>query len=460
MKTISNLLNRNRTVLGLVLLGIAIRLLFFMVVQTWDEDVLRYKILPGDARRYHNLAIELFESDAYSSPTSQFYTPGYPFFVGTIYSIVDKRPWVVLLVQIALNVFTLFLVYRLGLLLANPRIAWLSGVLYTLEPLAIYYTNAFLTETLFSLIFTGSMISLFHGIKNRRLNYLLASGFLLGLATYVRPVTLYFPIVIVAMILIWPKRNATFKAYTTIGLVLVFLITIFPWTYRNYHQYGAMSFTSFKGFNLLFFNATAVEKAKTGKTYIPIRAEFRDVAKSMGADDKCDPTFDNSRIFNKIATHYILNNLPDYIRLHLKGMLFVFLDVGVIGICNYLNIKTGPLTVEFTSSHDNLTDMVSAIFQIKPMGEILFSMPFYMLLFGVYLCFLIGAIRMIRDKEYINLFFILTILLYFSFLPGVIGQARYRVPIIPFYIIVSAKGFWHLFDCIRRRRAEHRLMPA
>ena len=121
-------------------------------------------------------------------------------------------------------------------------------------------------------------------------------------------------------------------------------------------------------------------------------------------------------------------------------MLLVFIDVGVIGICNYLGLKTKSLSVEFTTTYHTLGEMTKAFFSIKPTPELMVSLGFYILLLITYGCFFLGGIMMIRNGEYSYLLLTILLMLYFSGLPGVIGQARYRVPVIPFYLIASAIG--------------------
>jgi hypothetical protein len=53
---------------------------------------------------------------------------------------------------------------------------------------------------------------------------------------------------------------------------------------------------------------------------------------------------------------------------------------------------------------------------------------------------LIGAVDMIRKRQYVFLAVLLLTILYFSALTGVVGLARYKLPVTPFYLILSAQG--------------------
>ncbi|MDP6683015.1 MAG: glycosyltransferase family 39 protein [Desulfobacterales bacterium] len=441
-----------RPLVLIVIAAILVRFVFFLILQPWDPEFVWEKIMVGDARHYHGLAVELIKKREYNSPTSQFRTPGYPIFISLIYTITGVKPWIVLLIQIVINTITLVLLYILGTQVTDRKTALIAAGLYALDPLAIYYSHAILTETLFSLLFLISILTLTHGITDKNLKFILTSGFLLGITTLVKPVTLYFPIIIVILFLLWPMLKRSFRIKGTICYILIFFLSLSPWMFRNYHKYGHFSLTSFQGRNLLHDNATATRKAKTGETYAKIRRDFFDIATSKGATEDGAPTFYNSKIYNEIAVDYLLNNINYYVPVHFRGMLLVFIDVGVIGICNYLGLKTKSLSVEFTTTYHTLGEMTKAFFSIKPTPELMVSLGFYILLLITYGCFFLGGIMMIRNGEYSYLLLTILLMLYFSGLPGVIGQARYRVPVIPFYLIASAIGIKGVFNFMRKRR--------
>jgi len=448
--SIDEFCGKYKVLIIIILSSILLRAIFFVTLRPWDEQVLTNKILIGDASGYHELAKELLNRKAYTSPASQFRTPGYPFFLSIIYAVVGIKPWWVLLLQILLNGGAIVLVYALSRIFFSEAISLISASLYSINPLTIYYAQTILTETLFSFIFLTCMLFLFKGLSIGKIKLVFFSGLLLGLSTLVRPVTQFFLAVVVGILLIWPERKSGFRITAIIGFSLLFFITVGSWGIRNYYLYGQFGLTSFQGYNLLFDNATATKKVKTGKPYAEIRKAFSETAAQRGIEGST-PTFQNSSIYQEIALEYIFQNWKDYIPIHLRGMVLTFLDVGVIGICRYLGFDTKPLTVEFTATYGSIPKMIGAFFRIKPTSEILFSIPFYMLLIVTYAGFFIGGVSLVSEKQYLLVSIILILMIYFSLLPGVIGQARYRVPIIPFYLIICAKGFSEIVNFFKYR---------
>ena len=438
--------NNNRGIITILILGLVLRLFFFAVSQPWEESVLKTKILIGDAKGYNRLANELIETGSLkSSSYSQFRTPGYPFFISIIYSIFGNKPWVVLLIQNFINAISLLGIFYLSRIFFNDNISYLSTILYTFDPLTIFYSNTLLTETLFSFILVYSIYSLFMGLKKERLKYFMISGILLGVCTLIRPITLYFPFVMFAIIFIYQKTRRSFRYYAIIVFTLLFTVTIIPWMIRNYINYGYLNLTSFKGYNLLYYNATATEYYKTGESFRQIRKSFTQKAKKYGAHGK-DPSFKNSEIYNIIAKEYLLENWKIYLPLHLRGMLVVFLDPGIVRICEYLGIKSKKFYVKYNVEYKNISGMIIGFFKLKPIFEILLSIPVFIYLSITYLGFAIGWIELIFKRKFIYTISVITIIFYFTLLPGIIGQARYRIPIVPFYIIISAYGLLKILE--------------
>lgn len=439
---------RNKNLIYIIILAIILRFIFMTVVKPWDQQVIQESILIGDAKGYHDVALNLLKYRTYDSSMSQFRTPGYPFFLALIYYIAGVKPWIVIPVQMLLTICMIFLVYHIGKYVFNENIAVISAILFTINPLVIYYSTTILTETLFSFVFLLSILFLIKGVSEERISLLYVSGILLGTSALIRPITQFFPVITAIVIASWPKRRISFKIKGLLSLLIIFYITISPWLIRNYVKYNHFKLSSFQGFNLLFFNATAVERAKTGKPYREIRKEFSELATEKGVSNPGE-TFENFDTYNDIASDYLMNNLSYYIPLHLKGMLLVFLDVGVIGICKIFGLETKSLSVEFTASNRNIIQMVGAFLRIKPISEILFSIPFYLLLFVTYGFFFLGCYQIIINNRSEYLILVSLVVLYFTFLPGVIGQARYRIPIIPLYLLISSVGIHKILTYFR-----------
>src|SRR5216683_4938379 len=130
-------------------------------------------------------------------------TPGYPLLL-TMGLLLGHLDLVTILIQVMLSCFTVYMVYRTAQTLFKcERTSMTAAAMYAIEPLSILYTGGLLTETLFAaLLMTGVYLLLVY-LERRRIQYLLASGVVLAMSTYVRPIAYFLPVIIAAALSIW-----------------------------------------------------------------------------------------------------------------------------------------------------------------------------------------------------------------------------------------------------------------
>lgn len=173
--------------------------------------------------------------------------PFYPFFLAAVYGIWGHSHLAVRLLQSLVGAGAAVLVYRLALL-AVPRAALLAGVLAALYgPLAVSATEV-MTETWYTFWSLLSVLLLWpvstapasaphHGPHAHSPARAILGGAVLGLAALTRPVGL----------LLWPALALT--AWSTAGMAglrraltvgAATLCVLAPWTARNYHVHHAL----------------------------------------------------------------------------------------------------------------------------------------------------------------------------------------------------------------------------
>ena len=452
-KNIKEFIKKENTIVFIVLSALLIRIIFYIIVNPWDEQVIDKIILfsGSDCEFYHHRALDLLQSWSFVS-LGAFYTPGYPLFLSIIYFLFGIKVWVVLFFQVLLNIGSLIIIFLLGKIIFTRSIAIISTVLYAIDPHAIFYSVTLLSDTLFVAIFLASILFLAYGLKNKRTIFFLISGFLLGLATLVRPVTQYFPFVIIGLILIYPKIKWFFRLKIIICFLLIFILAISPWLYRNYLKFNHLSLSSILGCNLLFFHVAFTEVDKTGNSIEEVRAELRKKAEEQGAiigeDYKFD-NFANSSIYKDVAVNYIKTNWKYHIQRHVKGIMNMYLNLGTKIISDHLGLKSSDLGFQYYAS-PNIFKMCVNFFKTKSTHEIIIGMLVGIFLFINYSTFIFGSFSMIYKKKYIY-FMILIVIIYFSVLTGVIGLARYKLPIIPFYILISGYGLFEIYTVFKMK---------
>jgi hypothetical protein len=139
-------LNRFRIVASILALACCLRLGLFLVVAPHPE-----RFFSPDA--YDTLGRNFAEAFGAASAGELFEvglmrTPGYPLLIHSVYALVGAAPSVVVLVQMAFGVATVWLTYLAGLRLFDRQAAWLAALALAVDPISIIMTNYLQPERL------------------------------------------------------------------------------------------------------------------------------------------------------------------------------------------------------------------------------------------------------------------------------------------------------------------------
>ncbi|MBN1994176.1 MAG: glycosyltransferase family 39 protein [Anaerolineae bacterium] len=116
--------------------------------------------------------------------------PIYALFLAGNFFIFDVDPWPVRYIQAVLDALSCVFVYLIGKELVNRYVGLISGFLMVLYLPFILFTGRMLTETLANFLFWTGMFLLVRGLRCKGLNWLVASGLMIGLACLARPTLL------------------------------------------------------------------------------------------------------------------------------------------------------------------------------------------------------------------------------------------------------------------------------
>ena len=189
--------------------------------------------------------------------------PVFPFYLALIFKLfgADKGIPIAISLQMALEALNCWLIWRLALKLFRCKYtAALAASMWV-----VYFpgmtTNLFLySEPLFTLllcIFNLNMLSLMEDLSLPRF---FSAGAVLGLATLCRPIPVYFPLLLLP-VLIWLFRGQ-FKKICQCSLLFLFGfgLVLSPWVVRNYRQFKHfVPASTFLGFNW-YYSLIRIEK--------------------------------------------------------------------------------------------------------------------------------------------------------------------------------------------------------
>lgn len=213
-----------------IAVGLAIRLMCWF----WS---FQSNTLHDDERDYNRLAQMIVMHGEFAfdpgRPVS-LRPPLYPAIVAAIYSIVGVDNYqAVRLVQIAISLATVLIVYYLGCEVYSERVGLSAAWILAVYPSLAAYTNLILTETLFTFFLTGFCLAITKAMRLREWRFVALAGVLLGLGALTRSVLWMFPpILAVFLLACWPGE--LWRRGMAVGIVLLaFAVVIAPWTIRN-----------------------------------------------------------------------------------------------------------------------------------------------------------------------------------------------------------------------------------
>jgi 4-amino-4-deoxy-L-arabinose transferase-like glycosyltransferase len=442
----------------LIFIGLLLRIAMFFAFQPFNHID---EVITSDAEGYHKLAIQLLQNHSFVVPGTDldtFRTPGYPVFISCIYSIFGINASAVLFIQIFLNLGSVLLLYYIGKSLINKSFGFIAALLLCIEPdhlLNIFYL---LTDTLFVFIFLLSCLFLILFVRKNKTIYVVLSAAVLGLATLVRPISFLFPLVLISGLVVYlalyKKSSIILIAKNSLLVLFTFGLTISPWLIRNYEMYGYSKLSSISGYNLLNYNvAFSVKKAEKKQIDI-IRNDFDSIVNKRATREQLNNPFYKSDVQAEVAKDYIKKHKKEYIKSHCLGMLNIYSSMDFKTFSRRILRIGDDVSQKYNGGSFDKFAINIHRFKTLPFSTLFIGGIYSLLLFLYYTTAILGSFLFFREKRYLLLFYIVTCILYFTLLIGVVGLARYKLSISPFYIFLSAYGIYYIINWHRQFKTD------
>ncbi len=196
--------------------------------------------LQSDSAVYVALARGLIENGIYVDRLGQrgYWPPGYPFLLYACFLILGVHAWVPIAVNVILYAAAVYIVYRLGQMVACERVGRFAALLLTLWPNYIFMSG-YPTKESFAILLIPLALLLYvsaaaPGVSSGKARWLpFFAGNTLGLASLVQPGAILLPGVFVIDALLRKSRWSG-SAARLIAVAIGMLVVIAPWTLRNY----------------------------------------------------------------------------------------------------------------------------------------------------------------------------------------------------------------------------------
>lgn len=369
-----------------------------------------------DESNYHAMAESFSNGQGFTldgeNPT-RLRTPGYPIYLGVIYWLFGPHPQIALYIHCFVGSLNVLFVFIIASRIFNRKAGLLAAFMTATYPALIYYDIRLLREGLTALLITATLAFIFSQSEKRtNTAHLLTVGLLIAFCGLTRPETLLL-VVPISYLLLRPITNISslWRPILLIGLPI--LLVWVPWTIRNYVHFGTISPVRHGLGSVLWFGSrwAAIDgdnhKSKDRNALQELNRE-----KFGGLEEaQTDKRYMESALKD-------IKQRPDwFLSMVGKKMVLFWRDANGVK-------KTLP------SIHPALSYMLNTYY------------------YGLLLLALLASVWLCRKREWVLPLFgtVITYMMIYALLHV---RNRYRVPILPIVFVLSAGGFWALYDLLK-----------
>lgn len=385
-------LRKDTKILFLIIgLGLIIRVFYVLIMAP-------NSIIFPDGIQYEEIAKNLLKGEGFSIGTGSYpyqhnRAPAYPTFIAFIYLFFGTNIAWIKIAQSFLSVLTILPIYGLGMMIFDRRVALTASFIMAIDPFFIFFTGLILGEILFMAFLSSSLFFLYVGVRDNKYFLLAGGSLLMGLAILTRASLLLFPVFILIWILLEKRDNIKGALSFFAFFIIMVVFTLLPWSIRNYSVYNSFVPVTIGSGITLYEGNNPMADGGAGYDRLP------------ALDASLSP-LERDNSYKAMAIRFINENPGKFIRL------------AVVKFKRLWNII--PNYEEYRSGKYIIISLLSYV-------------P--ILVFGI-----IGIILSLKKDRKV-LFLLLPIIYYTGLQMFFIGSLRYRVPIMPFFIIISAYGF-------------------
>jgi tetratricopeptide (TPR) repeat protein len=403
---------------GIFILSFILRLIYLLQIKSSPHFY-----LPTMDPLYHDLWAQSIARGNWIGDQVFFRAPFYPYFLGILYKLFGHNYFIPRLFQHLIGSFSVILIYFLSRKLFNRRVACLSAFFAAIYGIFIYYEDELLLD--FLLVFFGVLLILLlhRAEENPKNSRFFAAGLVSGLFAITRPNILIFIPFVLLWIFLLLKFDLRKKLVCSLFFLLGLILLILPVTLRNCLVGKDFVLISSQG-GINFYLGNNPEADGTSAFLPPYGDdwEYQDAAYEVQkVIHKLPRPSEVSDYYFKKGIDFIIQSPAEFLSLFIKK---VYLFWNSFEISNNQDIY--------------FFRRYSSLIRILPLG---FWLIGPLSLVGIALCL----------KEWKKYFLLLSFILSYSFSVMLFFiNSRFRLPVLPFLVILSSFAILRAYEFIRK----------
>lgn len=365
-------------------------------------------------------------------------TLGYPFFVGTIFKFFGEDFNYVVLLQIVLNICIGFFIFSIAQILFNRSIACIAMFLWSINLGYLVFAQFILTDLLLAFFLIAALWAYVHAWQQQSNFYAGIAGLLYGVSIAVKPVALFY----MPFLCVWLFFENFIKSWKMILWLLIgFFLPVISYVTYNAYTFNRYIIAPLAQENIHRYFLAYLLAADKKISYQEGKEEVAQLLNHKNYND--ENVWQPAR---ELLKSYCANKPLLVIKVWLWNMLKTL----CASYSTQLKLLVNPSLKGAENSFFQKKGTMLEKFYFYLLADFKGSFAYYValinLLYMVILlvCLPIGFIALLYYRQYQLLLFLLVTIVYFSFITGHDGCARYRLMFEHIYIIMAAVGIYAL----------------
>jgi 4-amino-4-deoxy-L-arabinose transferase-like glycosyltransferase len=373
-------------------------------------------------------------------------TPSYPVFLAAVLAVFRNSFQAIILSQILIGSMTAVLTFYTAKKLEFSTLTGLVAAwIVATDPVAILLSNRLLTETLFTfgLILGALLLVLYMG--NKQIEILILSAIIISLSALTRPIAQFLPIALFPLFIV-AQKDTPLRNRITRGLLFVFVCSAIMslWGYRNYKVGNIFMLSTISDTNLIYYRARAVLAEANNITQEEATKQLREEIETVAIQQNLSQS-EIISLQRKRALQIFSHYPRQTVAMLAKGVGRMLVDPGFTIICTMLDnssIKYECIPGQSSMLESGLLNKAITAFQEMDLIQQL-TLLWGIFIIGIaYVGGIGGIVHLLRERNWVSIFFLGIIILYFIILSaGGETNYRFRAPILPFLAILSGVGY-------------------
>lgn len=237
-------IHKTKAFFSILLLALILRLIWAFYIP----------VIPvSDSAMYDVFALSISQGNGYAFPQGNltaYWPVGTSAIYGALYYLFGHTYTAIVTFNLFISLLTTALIMLLAERWINIKSAFYAGIIFALWPSQIQFNTVLASELIFNTLLLLGLFFWPTSVKNKYASLIIAATFL-AFATYVRPIALLIPFILITLDFI-RNKNLSECITSSICVLLTMFVLISPWTIRNHHVFGHTVLISTNGAPVLW----------------------------------------------------------------------------------------------------------------------------------------------------------------------------------------------------------------